>query len=212
MVRYINLICSHLAIRYMMFDAREKLLRQFLFRQPGFGGPFGRWFGPGFGGFGPGGFGGSRFERGDLKLVILDLLSEKPRHGYDIIQALEKKFHGFYSPSPGSVYPILQMLEDQDFVKSDQQNGKKVYTITEEGKKFLQDHAEEIATMQERVRPPWDAHGAFHMHELREEIGKTARLIFCNAAQGELKDPKKRKQLHEAFANFRNELEKIFAI
>src|SRR5580693_8739637 len=103
-----------------MFDNREKIAFKLLFRQSGFGGQFGKWFGPGFGGFGPGGFGSSRFERGDLKLVILDLLKEKPRHGYDIIQELEKRFHGFYSPSPGSVYPILQLLEDQDLVTSEQ--------------------------------------------------------------------------------------------
>jgi DNA-binding PadR family transcriptional regulator len=195
-----------------MFTNKEQSIWRLRFRQPGFGGPFSRWFGPGFGGFGQGGFGGSRFERGDLKLVILDQLSEKPRHGYDIIQELEKRFHGFYSPSPGSVYPILQLLEDQEFVKSDQQSGKKVYTITVEGKNFLQEHTGEIATIQERIRPPWGEQGAFHMHELREEIGKTARLIFCNAAQGALKDPKKRKEVHEAFANFRGELEKIFAL
>src|SRR5579872_3697742 len=98
-----------------MFNNKKK----FHFRHSGFGGPFGKWFGPGIGGFGPGGF-AAKFERGDLKLVILDLLKEKPRHGYDIIQELEKRFHGFYSPSPGSVYPILQLLEDQDFVISNQ--------------------------------------------------------------------------------------------
>jgi DNA-binding PadR family transcriptional regulator len=191
-----------------MFNYKEQF--SWRFRYPGFGGSFSKWFGSGFGGFGPGGFGVARFERGDLKLVILDLLNEKPRHGYDIIQELEKKFHGFYSPSPGSVYPILQMLEDQDFVSSSQQSGKKVYTITQDGKEFLHEHAEEIATLQERVRPPWGERGAFLMQELREEIGKTARLIFCNAAQGALKDPMKRGKVHEAFANFRKELEDIF--
>lgn len=193
-----------------MFDNRKKFEERLRFRQSGFGGPFGRWFGPGFGGFGSGGFGQARFERGDLKLVILDLLKEKPRHGYDIIQELEKKFHGFYSPSPGSVYPILQLLEDQDFVVSDQRSGKKVYTITEAGKTFLSEHAEEIEDMQSRVRPPWGEHGGSHMHELREEIGKTARLIFCNAANGALNDPEKRKKLHTAFEHFRNEIEDIF--
>lgn len=192
-----------------MIDNKEDFLRRFRFRHPGFGGPYGRWFGPGFG---PGGFASARFERGDLKLVILDLLKDKPRHGYDIIQELEKRFHGFYSPSPGSVYPILQLLEDQDLVTSEQKNGKKVYTVTEDGKKFLSEHAEEIETMQSRFKPPWGEHGAFHMHELREEIGKTARLVFCNAAEGVLNDSRKRKKVHEAFTNFRNELEKIFEL
>jgi DNA-binding PadR family transcriptional regulator len=189
-----------------MNDNKKGFFDQFHFRHPGFGGPFGKWFGPGFG---PGGFASSRFERGDLKLAILDLLKDKPRHGYDIIQELEKRFHGFYSPSPGSVYPILQLLEDQGFVESEKQNGKKVYTVTDEGQKFLSEHEKEIETMLSRFRPPWDEHGAFHMHELREEIGRTARLLFCNA-EGALNDPLKRKKVHEAFANFRNELEEIF--
>jgi len=192
-----------------MFNNKKNFGEKFRFRQPGFGGPFGKWFGPGFRGFGPGGFGAARFERGDLKLVILGLLKEKPRHGYDIIQELEKRFHGFYSPSPGSVYPILQLLEDQDFVSSNQQSGKKTYTIIEIGKKFLEEHAQEIDTMQEKMRSPWGEHEGLHMHELREEIGKTARLIFCGAADGVLKNSEKRKKLHEAFAHFRTEIESI---
>lgn len=190
-----------------MIGNKEDFLRHFRFRNPGFGEAFGRWFGPGFG---SGGFASARFERGDLKLAILNLLKDTPRHGYDIIQELEKRFHGFYSPSPGSVYPILQLLEDQDLVTSEQKSGKKVYTITKIGEKFLTEHAEEISTMQSRFKPPWGERGAFHMHELREEIGKTARLVFCNAAEGVLNDPGKRKKIHEAFANFRDELEKIF--
>ena len=134
----------------------------------------------------------------------------KPRHGYDIIQELEKKFHGFYSPSPGSVYPILQLLEDQEFVIPDQRSGKKVYTITETGIKFLSEHAAEVETMQERARPPWGEHNGEHIHEIREEIGKTARLVFSNASQGVLNDSKKREKLHEAFREFRIKLEKIF--
>lgn len=114
--------------------SREKITKVW-FRHPGFGGTFGKWFGPGFG---PGGFGAARFERGELKLVILDLLKEKPRHGYDIIQALEKRFHGFYSPSPGSVYPILQLLEDQDFVKSEQQSEKRCIRLLPKEKALSQ--------------------------------------------------------------------------
>src|SRR5215469_16189208 len=151
-----------------MFDNRKTFEERLLFRQSGFGGPFGKWFGPGLGGFGH-----ARFERGDLKLVILDLLKEKPRHGYDIIQELEKKFHGFYSPSPGTVYPTLQLLEDEDYITSEQKNGKKVYTITQAGTKYLEEHKEELEAMQKRVHSPWGEHGD-RFHEIREEIGKTA--------------------------------------
>src|SRR5579871_2146742 len=102
--------------------------------------PFGRWGrrgGPfGFGGFYP----GQRdrfFGRGDLKYVILELLKDQPRHGYDIIRALEERMRGAYRPSPGSVYPTLQMLEDGGFVASEQVAGKRVYTITDEGRTEL---------------------------------------------------------------------------
>jgi DNA-binding PadR family transcriptional regulator len=75
----------------------------------------------------------SPFQKGDLKYVLLDLIKEKPRHGYDIIRALEEQSRGMYAPSAGVVYPTLQMLEEMGYTKSDQLDGKKVYSITEEG-------------------------------------------------------------------------------
>jgi DNA-binding PadR family transcriptional regulator len=90
-------------------------------------------FGPG-GGFGPG-FrhrrGGGR-QRGDLKYEILEALLEGPRHGYDIMLEIERK-RGL-RPSPGSIYPALQMLEDGDFVRSSEREGKRMYEITEKGR------------------------------------------------------------------------------
>jgi DNA-binding PadR family transcriptional regulator len=96
------------------------------------------------------------FEKGDLKYVILDLLKDKPRHGYEIIRELEACFHGFYTPSAGSVYPTLQLLEDLGYVKALEQDGKKVYTITEEGKKFLIDREETIDKIKDHMKD--------HMH------------------------------------------------
>ena len=101
----------------------------------------------GFGNFG--GFGGRHggrdrfFKKGNLQFVILKMLEEESRHGYQIIKDLEERFKGFYSPSPGSVYPILQMLEDRDFVSISKDGNKKVYTITDEGKKFLEDNVDQ---------------------------------------------------------------------
>jgi DNA-binding PadR family transcriptional regulator len=80
---------------------------------------------------------GSYYGRGNVKFAILDLLKEKPRHGYDIIREMEERSGGAYSPSPGVIYPTLQALEDQDFVKSAEQDGKKVYSITEAGLAYL---------------------------------------------------------------------------
>ncbi len=80
------------------------------------------------------GFGGAR-ARGDLKYEILEALLDGPRHGYDIMLAIEEK-RGL-RPSPGSIYPALQMLEDGDFVKSVERDGKRRYEITEAGRELL---------------------------------------------------------------------------
>jgi DNA-binding PadR family transcriptional regulator len=96
------------------------------------------------------------FEKGHLKFVILDVLQDKPSHGYEIIKKLEEKFHGFYTPSAGSVYPTLQMLEDMGYVSSAVEDGKKVYTITDEGKKFLSDRKETTAKIKARMKEHWE--------------------------------------------------------
>jgi len=79
------------------------------------------------------------FQRGDIKYVILDMLKDKPSHGCEMMRALEERFHGFYPPSVGSVYPTLQLLEDMGYVTSSATEGKKVYSITEAGTRFLAD-------------------------------------------------------------------------
>src|SRR6201985_2440404 len=105
----------------------------------------GRWRWSGFGDWtGEGHHGGFRgragrlFEQGDPKYVILRLLEEKPRHGYDIIKELENRFGGSYAPSPGTVYPTLTMLEDLRYARGvPEEGGKKIYEMTEEGRKHL---------------------------------------------------------------------------
>ena len=84
-------------------------------------------------------FGGGRmFDQGHLKFVILQLLAEKPRHGYEIIKEIEDRFGGMYSPSPGTVYPTLTMLEDLGYARAmPEEGGKKIYEITDEGRAHL---------------------------------------------------------------------------
>jgi DNA-binding PadR family transcriptional regulator len=100
-----------------------------------------------FGGFGGGrGFGWHGFRAGrklggdDLQLVILALLSEKPHHGYEIIKALEERSGGFYSPSPGMVYPALTYLEELGYASVENDGSKKLYRITDEGAAHLQNN------------------------------------------------------------------------
>jgi len=118
----------------------------------GFGGPGGGWghFG-GRGDFGgPGGFGenmriGRMLASGDLRLLALYLIEQQPRHGYDLIKAIEEKTAGFYSPSPGIVYPALTFLEEAGFATSSTEGNKKLYTITNEGRVHLDENRATVA-------------------------------------------------------------------
>ena len=112
--------------------------------------------GGGFGPFGHGGRGGGRggpgdmfragrmLADGDLKLITLSLLAQAPRHGYDIIKALEERTSGVYSPSPGVVYPTLTFLEEAGYAVSSSEGNKKVFSITEAGQAHLNDNREMI--------------------------------------------------------------------
>jgi DNA-binding PadR family transcriptional regulator len=111
---------------------------------PFFGPGFGR--GPWGGGRGRGFRGGRRGRRGDVRTALLALLSERPMHGYEMIQELDERTGGIWRPSPGSVYPTLQMLEDEGLVASTQSEGRKLFTLTDEG-------ATVAATAAEN--PPW---------------------------------------------------------
>ncbi|MEH3119069.1 MAG: PadR family transcriptional regulator [Methylorubrum populi] len=94
--------------------------------------------GPPFGRGGRGGL-GRFFAHGDLRLVILHLIAEKPRHGYEIIKAIEEQVGGAYSPSPGTIYPTLTLLEELGHVTvSEGEGAKKLHTITEEGRAYLE--------------------------------------------------------------------------
>jgi DNA-binding PadR family transcriptional regulator len=107
-------------------------------------GPFGRRgqrFGR-FGGFfnGPGFRAAKMLASGDLQLIILALLSEKPRHGYEIIKQIEEHSSGMYSPSPGMVYPALTYLEEMGYAEAESEGAKKLYRITEAGTKHLNEN------------------------------------------------------------------------
>ena len=78
-----------------------------------------------------------RTRRGDIKYILLTLLAEQPQHGYELIKQLEARYGGFYRPSPGSVYPTLQLLEEGGYLTSEQIEGKRVYTITDSGRQLL---------------------------------------------------------------------------
>ncbi|HEX5007878.1 MAG TPA: PadR family transcriptional regulator [Hyphomonadaceae bacterium] len=132
------------------------------------------------GGFGRGGGFGSRGGRllghGDLRLLLLALIAEKPSHGYDLIRAVEERFAGAYAPSPGAVYPTLTMLEEQDFVRAEAAEGsKRLYSITAEGKAFLKENAAQVEGILARVDMVAAAHTRHTAPDTVHEAWKTLR-------------------------------------
>ena len=119
----------------------------------------------------------SPFQKGDLKYVVLDLISDKPRYGYEIIRALEERSYGFYTPSPGAVYPTLQMLEEMGYVTAVEQDGKKVYTITEEGRRFLAERKGFADEVKRQMKRYWDPEVARAVSEVASEFGRLGRLM-----------------------------------
>lgn len=124
-----------------------------------------------------GGPGPRMFERGDLKYALLDLLKERPKHGYEMMKELEERMGGFYAPSAGAIYPTLQLLEDRGWVTSEPVEGKKVYKITPEGAKA----ADEAATRRNQRFGPegperHGPHGPHEHHEHHEHHGPRDRF------------------------------------
>lgn len=157
------------------------------------------------------GFGPRRervFEKGDLKYVILDLLKDEPSHGYELIRALEERSRGFYSPSPGSIYPTLQLLEDLGHVTVIQRDGKKVYTITEEGRGFLEEHRGSVEEIWGRAGRGWDPELVGELHEIKHELGDLGRLFGRKMRSGRV-DQRKLRRVREVIVRAAREIEGI---
>jgi len=143
-------------------------------RRGGHGDEDGEGSGRGFGGFGGRG-GGRLLGHGDLRLLLLALIGEKPSHGYDLIRAVEERFAGAYAPSPGAVYPTLTMLEEQDLIKAEAAEGsKRLYTITEAGKAFLEENAAMVEGILARINL---AAAAFARHMAPDEVHEAWKTL-----------------------------------
>ena len=121
------------------------------------------------------------FESGEVKFVILRLLKEKPRHGYEIIKTLEEKMRGCYTPSAGTIYPTLQLLEDQGYVRAVEIDGKKVYHITPEGDRFLAEHHDLLDDIFERVRDTVRDFAGGAMGELNSAFARLSTATYKRA-------------------------------
>jgi DNA-binding PadR family transcriptional regulator len=146
------------------------------------------------------------FDKGDFKYVILNLLKDKPCHGYEIIRVLEEQFHGLYSPSAGSIYPTLQLLEDMEYVCSTERDGKKIYTITESGKDFLSKHQETI----DRIKAHIDRWGGSISHEqfrsTMRDLRNIGRMFVAEVHHGE---PDKIEDIRQIIARSCKDVEAI---
>jgi DNA-binding PadR family transcriptional regulator len=114
-------------------------------------------------------------RRGDIRTALLAALVEGPGHGYDVMQTLEEKTGGAWRPSPGSVYPTLQLLEDEGLVRSVEREGKRIYEITEEGR------TEATRRIEAAGGTPWELAGRTggRGNELRDAMG----MLFLAAKQ-----------------------------
>lgn len=173
-----------------------------------FWGDFGLGMGGSQEGRGGRGFRWNPFERGDLKFVILRLISEKPMHGYEVMQALEEESGGGYRASPGSVYPTLQMLEDEGLVDSTEEAGKKTYTITSEGQAYLEENGDVVDKIFKRVERFADGFFGQHTRDLTASFSRLAQTCFEGAFSGKLEEEDIRRMV-DILDGARKELEEV---
>ncbi len=148
----------------------------------------------------------SPFHKGDLKYVILDLLKEKPSYGYDIIRSLEEKSHGFYTPSPGVVYPTLQMMEEMGYATSQERDGKKVYTITDAGLRFLAERRDTANEVRRHMKHHWNPDNIAAVRELMNELSGFRRVLGPRLRKADAEDLQK---VREVVVKARREIEEI---
>jgi DNA-binding PadR family transcriptional regulator len=134
----------------------------------GFGpGPFGPPHGGPFGPRGRGGRHGGRARRGDVRASLLALLKERPMHGYEMIREIAERSGGSWRPSPGSVYPTLQMLEEEGLISSQESGGKRLFELTEEGR----------AEADSGPEAPWQEAGQSEHWETVREFGQAGAAV-----------------------------------
>jgi DNA-binding PadR family transcriptional regulator len=154
----------------------------------GSGGPFGP-NGP-WGTDGPrrGGRRGRMFGQGELRLALLKLIADQPRHGYELIKAIEELTGGDYAPSPGAVYPTLQLLADEGAIeeKADDASARKPFVATEQGRRELADKAAEVEALFERLSEHGDSHRKGRSPQLFRAMGNLASVLKIKARSGGL--------------------------
>lgn len=150
------------------------------------------------------------FKKGDLKYVILDIVKDNPSYGYDITTVLEKRFHRLYSPSAGSIYPILQSLENLKYVTSCRKDGKNVYTVTDAGKCFLKEQKDTTDKIKERFLGLWSCTNKEYLKDVRVVLNYSSEIrhIVGRTAMG--KDAAKISRIKEILDKSVTDIKAIF--
>lgn len=172
----------------------------------GFGAPEAEAWGPGFG---PRGHrrGRSRAGRGDVRAAIIALLGEEPRNGYQIIQEIEQHTDGVWRASSGSVYPALAQLEDEGLIEPVGEGGRKLFTLTESGRQYAEQHAEQLSRLwQEAVGGP----GA-RFEEMLRDRGLIGQLIMAYKQVSQVGSTAQREEARALLTKTRQALYKILA-
>ncbi|HEX6460595.1 MAG TPA: PadR family transcriptional regulator [Thermoleophilaceae bacterium] len=160
----------------------------------------------GFGGppFGPGGPGGPKARRGDVRTAALLLLNEGPRNGYQIMQDIEERSGGMWRPSPGSVYPALQQLEDEGLVRTTEADGRKQYELTDAGRAHVAERGEDVP-------PPWEEMTGGFSDEVKTAAGLMREVALAFSQVVRAGSPSQVAQASKILADTRRSLYRILA-
>ena len=127
------------------------------------------------------------FEAGELRLVLLRLIAEQPRHGYDLIRAIEELTHGTYAPSPGVVYPTLTMLQDMGLIRENEAEGsRKVFAVTPEGDAYLGDRKDEIDALMGRLQGMGDDKRRAGGAPIKRAVGNLLSALWHRATREDM--------------------------
>jgi DNA-binding PadR family transcriptional regulator len=141
----------------------------------------------GFSGPGRRGRRGRMFAPGELRLALLALIAQNPSHGYELIKAIEEKTGGDYAPSPGAVYPTLQLLEDEGAIEEAEAEGaKKPFAATAQGLKELEDRKQEVEALMRRLGRHGERTTTVRSHDLFRAMGNLGTVLKNRARSGKL--------------------------
>jgi DNA-binding PadR family transcriptional regulator len=151
------------------------------------GGRHGGW-GPGFGGppFGR----GPRARRGDVRAALLVLLEEEPRNGYGLMQEIERRSQGVWRPSPGSVYPALQQLEDEGLVRAVERGSRREYELTDEGRAHVEEHRDQLSEPWAEVAGEMGS-GVFELRALAGQVTAALMQVAFTGSEAQVEEAKK---------------------